>query len=130
MGNIHGYNAISVRQEFGKVLLLLNGKLICEMPAEVAKQVATALIQKAARAEEWANPEILIKDQAIIDRLGIPLRIISDDTLRAEAIKVSETDPELRKYINGEDAKGPPGEILGLPSVISSPENHDEPKRS
>lgn len=129
MGNIHGYNAISIRQELGKVLLLLNGKLICEMPPEVAKQVAAALIEKAALASEWANPEILIKDQAIIDRLGIPIRIIADDTLRAEALKVSENDPSLRKYINGEDAKGPHGEIVGLPSIISKPGNNNGPQK-
>ncbi len=135
MSQIHvpGRQALAIRQEMDRVLLLLNGKCITSMPPQAARLIAQALIEKAGLAEQWENPQKFIKDQAILDRLGIPINIVNDPKLRQEAIKESQNNHDLRKHIRGRRVRGiRSGEKFGKTSIIQkSPEpgnGHQEAK--
>lgn len=121
MALVHaGRQALTLRHERGFVFLIHNGKTVCQMPPNVARALAQGLQECAKLEEEWANPAALIRDQAILDRAGVPLRIIHDPGLRHEAFKESQHSTELRRLMPG--APGIPSEEhVGTPTVVRGP---------
>lgn len=104
------------------MFLIVNGKRILDCPPEVARQIAAAFAHQAGKAEEFLNPEKSIEDQAILIRSGIPIRTAVNPGLLREAVKESQHNTKLRRYIRGRRARGiPSAERLGLPTVSTEP---------
>lgn len=92
--------SITIRAEGGNVLLVFNNRAI-KMPWEAALEVARHLAGKAREAEEFVKAESIIKDGAILDRLGIPFGLSSNPKIKVEVRKEAQWDSDLRKKIKG-----------------------------
>lgn len=102
-------NEMTVRQEGAKILLLFNGRLVCELTWEAAEVVARAMHVQAKKAEEIAKAEQIIYDQAILTRTGFPLGLSNHPGILQEARKEAAWNSDLRRYI-------PPARAFGIQS--------------
>ena len=78
-----------IHVEAEKVLLLLNGRLIAELPWEAAVTIGRGLIQKGHEAEEYAKHQLVIADQALLFKVGAPFGLTNNRDIIHEAIKES-----------------------------------------
>lgn len=106
-----------VRQNGTKVDLLLEGRLVVELSYESAQSLAKALWRVAKLAEELAQVEKVIEDQAILMRSGLMVPLVSNQTMAVEAAKKAQWDSDLRRYIPQNQSNG----IVFAPSVHQKP---------
>lgn len=95
-----------VRVEGDRVIIIREGRTILDLPYDVALLFAKAVTAKARVAEETAKAEKISWDQALLLRLGIPLSLSANPDIQVEAKKEAAWNHDLRKYVNGERAKG------------------------
>lgn len=109
----------TVRQEGDRVLLIYNGRLVASMPWQAAENLGKALRVQARRAEEIAERERIVMDQAIVTRLGVPIGFTSNPHLLKTAANEAAWNSDLRRYIRGNRAKGIASqEIFGRARVV------------
>lgn len=113
---------ITARQEGPKVLLIVKGfsvrDVVAELPWNVALDVARAIYEKAKDAEEVANAEGIVFDQALLIRMGARIGFSSHPGIQAEAAKEAVGNRELRRYLPG-GVKSQ--EQFGRPTIIRHP---------
>jgi hypothetical protein len=107
--------AIAVRQEGERVLLIKDGRLIVDLPYQAALDLAKALRIKGKLAEELSEANGIIRDQALLIRIGAKLGLTRRRDIMKEAIKEAEHDRDLRRYLPGGIKSTA---IVGTPTVI------------
>ena len=90
-----------ILQDGTKVLLLLDGRLIAEIPWKHADEVARAIIIAARKAEEWDKALDIAKDNAVLLRAGVPLGLSNHPDILGESVKIARDDRELRLAMPG-----------------------------
>lgn len=95
-----------VRQDGDRVQLLIDGRLVADMPHQAAAELARAIGLQARRARDWGNAAALARDQAILLRAGSPIRLCHSPEIFAEARALAVNDRDLRRYLRGRAAGG------------------------
>lgn len=99
-----------------KCVLLINGQLAADMPPQVARQLAAALIQQAQLIDNEQRQRDNLQDQAILMRAGVPINIAASRSTLKEAHNMAQWDRDLRRYM-----RNAPGiesrEVFGLPTI-------------
>lgn len=88
-----------VRQEGREILLIVNGRAVLQMPWDAALVLSRAIYTQAKKAEELANADLLIADNALLMRAGIPLDLTTRPELLNESRKEAAWNSSLRRYI-------------------------------
>jgi len=107
-----------IKQYGPRVLLILNGKLVADMPWQAALNVSNSIRSKAKMAEEIAKAEQIAGDQAILTRAGFPVGLSNHPKIKDEAAKLAAWDTNLRRYMPG-GVKSK--EVFGVPNIIQHP---------
>jgi hypothetical protein len=115
-----------VKQENERVLLLLDGRLLAEMPYDAANGLAKAIYQVSKRAEEWVKREQVADDAALLARVGAPFNLVNDPRIAEEALKRAQHDPKLRKYVPGTPRIESKFEVFA-PSLRQTPPKNTPP---
>jgi hypothetical protein len=111
---------VTVRCEGARVLIIEDGRMLLDVPWEAADALAKALHIQARRAEEEANAEQIVADQAILTRLGVPIGLSNRSDILHEAAKEAAWNSSLRRYIRPARAKGIASQaIFGTPTIIT-----------
>lgn len=115
--------AVAIRQEGQRVLILKGGTAILDLPPDAAIAVANAIIAKARLAlqEQPKAAEQLAFDSAVLLRAGAPIGLSSHPKILSMAKTEAESNRDLRRYMPG-GIKGTTQ--FGTPGVSSS-----KPKR-
>lgn len=112
----------SVIQEGERVKLILDGKLVADLPPEAAIALGRALITKGRLAEEIVYRERVIADQALLFRAGVGIPLAVNPALRALAAKEAAWSSELRRALpNQTDAVNQVAGQVYLPAVWQEP---------
>jgi hypothetical protein len=111
-------SAVRIVQNRGRVLLLVDGRLVADMPWQAADNTAAAFRSVARKAEEWDSAERIIADQALLHRIGVPLGLTDHPLLQREAVKMAQSDRALRRYLPGGVRSK---EVFGTPKLIQKP---------
>lgn len=107
--------SVSVRQYGDRVLVIEDGRLLWDLPWQAALALSRGLQQKGKLAEEHANANSIIMDQALLIRAGIPFGLTNRPDMLREAVKEADTNRDLRRYLPG----GIKSEaIVGTPTII------------
>lgn len=113
---------LDIRQEGERVLLIYNGQTTISLPWKAALEVAKALTIQAKKAEELANAERIISDQAILTRVGFPIGLTNHPAMLKEAMKEAAWNSNLRRYIPPMRAGGIASQaVFGTPSISQAP---------
>lgn len=108
---------VTVRAEGRRVLLVIDGRAIT-LPPKAARIVGRALLAKAGLAEEVEQHERIVRDGAILARIGAPIGLTSHPKLLEEVGKAAQFDRDLRRYLpGGVKSKG----IVGAPTICVHP---------
>lgn len=109
-------------QHYGRVLLLIDGRLVADIPHQSAIDVSNAIRSVAKQAEEWDQAERIAMDQAILTRCGAPFGLTNNPKIMGEAIKEALHNRDLRRYIPPARALGiQTREMFGTPTLIQTP---------
>jgi len=104
---------VDVRQEGTRVLVIEDGRTILDMPWDGALALARAIHVKGKQAEE------IIFDQAILQRLGVPLGLTSNPDMQRAACVEAAWNSDLRRWIRSGRAGGIASQaVFGVPRVI------------
>lgn len=115
-------DAVRVRQEGTRVLVLKDGRALLDLPWQAALDLAKALHAQGKRAEEIDRAQAIIADQAIVTRLGLRFGLTNHPLLLREAGKEAAWNSQLRRYIPSAKAMGIASQtIVGAPSLIQDP---------
>lgn len=106
---------MTVMDEGDKIVLVINDKRVCDMPIEVAQVLVQVLNEKIKKIDELQNVHQIVRDQAIMQRAGMPFGISSHPKIQAEAKKMAEWDSELRRAMPLRGIE--PQSIVGTPSL-------------
>lgn len=118
---------VTIRQEGERVLLLHNGRLLLSLPWRAAQELARALHIQGLRAQEEAEAERIVFDQAILTRVGFPIGLSSRTDILAEAAKEAAWNKDLRRYIPGDRAMGIANQtVFGTPTITALPPRQKE----
>ena len=99
-----------------KVCLLVNGKLVADLPYQVAMSLGLQLISLSKQIENDTDPERQILDQAILMRAGVNIGLSDNPDVLREAYKSAQWDKDLRRYMpNAPGIKS--SEVVGIPTV-------------
>lgn len=109
--------ALTVRQEGCEVLLLSDGRLIARLPWGAAEALWKAIRAQAQRAEEVAQAQRIIFDQAVLLRAGAHLGLTNHPDLQAAALHESWWNRTLRRYLRSSSGI-PSSERMGTPALI------------
>lgn len=104
----------TVRQDDERVLLIVNGRCVLNLPWDGALEIGRALIAQGHRAEEIAKAAGVIYDNAILVRSGAPISLAVDPRIRKEAEKEAAWNSDLRRKMPGGVRST---ESVGAPSV-------------
>lgn len=104
---------INVGVDGNKVLLTINGKTEV-IPWEAADEIAKALTTKARQAEEEEKALLIVQDNALLLRAGVPIGLSNRKDIQQESAFVAQFDNKLRKHLPG-GVKST--EVFGTPSV-------------
>lgn len=94
-----GKDSVRILQAGDRVLLLIDGRLVADMPHQAAFQVSRAFYSVGKKAEEWANAEAIAKDQGLLLRAGVPIAITDEEKIAEEARQIAMHDRDLRRFI-------------------------------
>lgn len=111
-------NGLRIKQHYGRVLLIADGKVVADMPWQAADQVSAALKSVARLAEEWDKAEQIAKDGAVLLRAGVPIGLTDHPRIKAEVAKIAVNDRSLRRYMPGGVKSR---EVFGTPGIIQFP---------
>lgn len=115
-------DALTIRQDGTRVMLLHQGRCLCSMPWQAALDLAHAIRMQARRAEELDRAPAIIHDQAIVTRLGLRFGLTAHPTLLREACKEAAWNRDLRRYIPSGKARGLDRQsVVGAPRLIQTP---------
>lgn len=115
---------VAVRSEGDRVLLIVEGRELLNMPWQAADALASAIRAKAREAEEIAKADKVSLDAAIVLRAGVPIGLTSHPKIQAEAAKKAAWDSRLRRYLPGGIRSR---EMLGRPAVTVKPPKKETP---
>lgn len=105
----------------GRVLMIIDGKMVADVPHEAAARMAKALAQVAKVAEENANALKVAGDVAILLRAGANIGLTNNPRINAEAAKRAQWDSDLRRYMPGgvksNEQFGRPAVRVGAPKT-------------
>lgn len=90
-----------VRQEGTRVLVMVDGRVVLDLPWQAADQLAKAVRAKARQAEELAKAEDIVMDAAVLLRSGAPFGISSHPKILDEAKKEAAFNTTLRRAMPG-----------------------------
>lgn len=114
--------SLDIRQDGDRVILIAAGWPAITLPWQAALNLAKAIYTMAKRAEEFANAQRIINDQALLMRKGVPLGLSNRSDIQAEALKEAAWNTELRRFIPFMRGIGIPSrEVFGVPSLKQSP---------
>lgn len=102
-----------------RVVILMDGKFVCDMPWQKADECATALRATARKAEEYAKAPTLIQAAAALIRSGAPFALTGNYEIQQAAYTAAQWDPALRKLPL---AAVPSPRDVGTPTVIQTPQ--------
>ena len=111
---------VNVRRDGHRIVLLVDGQGIADLPWEMALEVAKALTIQARRVEEEVKHEQIISDSALLIRTGARIGLTNNPAILNEAAKEAVYNTELRRHhpstsgIEGINSKG----IVGRPRLI------------
>ena len=105
---------LRVRHEGKFVQLILNGKLILEIPYEQALELAPAIRGCALKAEEWVEAERIAMDGAILLRAGVPLGLSDHPAIKNEVVKLAVSDRSLRRRMPAIKSTA----LVGAPAIL------------
>lgn len=115
---------VQFRQSGARLSLIVDGRLILEGHWSMFDELAAMMRSSARKAEEWDSAEAVARDNAILLRAGVPIGLSNNPAIRAETIKLAETDRDLRRYmpggIGGKELFGRPTIFLEKPGVESA----------
>jgi hypothetical protein len=110
---------MSIRQDGTRVLILMNDKLVANLPWDAALHVASAIRVKARQAEEISKAAMIARDQAVVSRAGMPFGLTSNPEILHEARKIAQFDREIRRSnlpsIESQSVVGTPTLVNGVP---------------
>lgn len=101
-----------------RVVILLDGKFICDMPWQKADECAAALKAQARRAEQYEKAPTLIQPAAMLIRSGAPFALTNDYRIQDAAYTAAQWDPSLRRLPL---AAVPSPREVGTPTVLKTP---------
>jgi|GEM_PF-1735227 len=110
---------LKIGHDQNRVYLILDGKLIADMPWQAALEFSQKLRYKAKLAEEFDAVNQIVSDQALLLRAGVNLGLSNDRRILDEAGKEAQWG-NLRRYIpsiKGIASK----EVFGTPRIIQGP---------
>ncbi len=110
--------SVSIRNEWDRVLIIVDGKSVIDMPWNKAHDLAKAITSKAFSAEEIAKRDQVIFDQALLQRAGWRIGLTSHPDMLKEAGKEVAWNSDLRKYLPGNIGSQ---EQFGAPVVGQTP---------
>jgi hypothetical protein len=90
---------VSVRHEDEHVVLIIAGGKGVKVPWGKADAIARALTQCARKAEEYAKANKIIYDNALIQRAGFPIGLSDHPKIKAETVKESLYNRNLRRWL-------------------------------
>ena len=104
------------RQDGKEVLFEASSKNL-QLTWQAAKDIARALMAASKAAEEYENAQsgTLIRDQAILTRLGARFGLTSNPAIQKEAMNAALYDRDLRRFLPGGIKSQ---EHVGVPAVI------------
>ena len=102
------------------VILLLNGVLVEEFPAKAAMAIGQQMINYGKLVENSEDPEVTIKDQAILNRAGVPVRLSLDPRVHKEANVMAQYDRDLRRSNIDSGIGVKSSESVGAPEIHGS----------
>lgn len=105
-------NNLRIRQDGKTVQVIRNGVLLLDMPWDAAVDVAMAILQQARLVEEIEKREEIIRDQAILNRVGLQIGLLNNSYLQQEAMKEAQYNSELRRYLPDSNLK-----VVGKPTL-------------
>lgn len=115
-------SAVTIRREGPDVVLLDgNGRLILRLPWEAALRMGQGIMTQARRIQETADPltrKRVVADQALLNRIGVPIGLINDSRLKDEAMHEAAWNSDLRRYLPGGIRTQ---EAVGTPTLIQHP---------
>lgn len=109
---------VNIRQYGDRVIVIEDGRLLWDLPWQKAQDLARGIFKVSKLAEEHANANPIINDQALLIRAGIPFGLTNRRDMLREAVKVADTDRDLRRYLPGGIKSE---EIFGTPNIIQLP---------
>jgi hypothetical protein len=89
----------TVKWEGDRVIVIRNGELVHDVHWQAALEIAAAMIAQARKAEEWANKDRIVIDQAILVRAGSSLPLATHPKIQAEALQQSRWNSMLRRFM-------------------------------
>ncbi|MGH9158189.1 MAG: hypothetical protein ACRD1K_20665 [Acidimicrobiales bacterium] len=107
--------SVTVRREGPKVVLLVQGRRLMDLPWGAALELGQAFIHQARRIEEIEKRDQVVFDQAILNRKGIKIGLAVDPRLREQAMQEAHWNSNLRRYLPGGVASQ---EAVGIPTII------------
>ena len=105
---------VRVRREDNNVQVIRDGKLVFDMPWDAALEFADAIKYQAHMIEEIVKREQVVFDQAILNRIGMPIGIINNRHLQAESMHEAQYNRDLRRFLPGGIKSK---EAVGTPTV-------------
>src|SRR5574341_2225784 len=100
-------NSFRIKQNGTNVLVIHNGVLLCEIPWQVALELAESFKIVGHLAESFAKQEQIVQDQALLLRKGFPLDLTINPNMLHEAYQEAYWNRDLRKI---------PKALTGIPS--------------
>ncbi len=92
---------VKIRNEWTRVLVIVDGKTVIDMPWDKAEELSKAIRSKALSAEEIAKRDQIIYDTALLQRAGWRIGLTSNPDMLKEAGKEVAWNSDLRKYLPG-----------------------------
>lgn len=93
------FQKITFQQSADRVVVIKDGSLVMDLEWNGALEFGQAMIAQARRAEEWANRDHIVIDQAIVTRAGLSLPVATHPKIQAEALKQSRWNSMLRRFM-------------------------------
>ena len=84
-----------------RVILVLNGRWIADLPWQAALELAQAIRRQAKAAQEIEEHERIAFDQAILLRKGMTFGLTSNRAIQEEAAGLAAWDSRLRRWLPG-----------------------------
>ena len=106
---------VEVKQDGVDVVLVQKGGAFLTLRWDAALILAKAITIQARRIEETVKANQIIRDQALLMRMGIPLGLTSNPKMIDEAAKMAAWDSKLRRMCTRGVASQ---EAFGTPTLI------------
>lgn len=115
---------IRMKQERDRVLFIVDGKTILDMPWDATLQIAGHLHAVAKKAEEFAKASQIVNDQAILTRAGFPVGLSDNRDILKAAQNEAAWNSDLRRYmpLRGIQSR----EAVGTPTIINHPPKKEQ----